>query len=54
MFQQGIFPKWFMVQMHLKFGNEKDLRAKIAEHYRLLWDYGSILTAWEKKGASSP
>ena len=49
MFQQGIYPRWFMVQMHLKFGNEKDLCRKIEEHYRLLWDYGSILRAWERR-----
>jgi FkbM family methyltransferase len=49
MFKQGIFPKWFMVQMHLRWGNEQPLRAIIAEHYRLLWDYGTILTAWERR-----
>jgi FkbM family methyltransferase len=49
MLAQGILPKWLMVQMHLKFGDETTLRAQIEEHYRLLWDYGSILTAWERR-----
>jgi len=49
MFERSILPKWLMVQMHLKFGDEHKLRAQIAEHYRLLWDYGSILTAWERR-----
>ena len=49
MFAKQIFPKWLMVQMHLKFGDEHDLCQKIEQHYKMLWDYGSILRAWERR-----
>lgn len=42
MLNQGIFPKWLMVQMH-----DGRMIDEIAG-YRVLWSYGAMLTAWGK------
>ena len=47
MLQHSILPAVLMVQMH---GDElacEDLRQTLRGHYRLLWDYGRALSAWE-------
>lgn len=48
MLGQGIVPERLMVQMHTFAGDSDALRAVLAERYRLLWDYGDVLTAWER------
>ena len=47
MFAQGIFPQRFMVQCHE--GPYDNLRKLIEQHYTNLWDYGRVLSAWERK-----
>ena len=47
MFAQGVFPQRFMVQCHE--GPYDDLRALTEQHYTNLWDYGRVLSAWERK-----
>lgn len=44
----GILPERLMVQMHSFAGDSDALRAILAKHYRLRWDYGDVLTAWER------
>lgn len=51
MLQQGIIPERLMVQMHNFAGNSAELRARLAVHYRLLWDYGDVLSAWGRESA---
>lgn len=48
MFDKGIFPELLMVQMHGE--GQGKLRKKIARHYRPLWYYGRVLSAWQLKG----
>jgi len=45
----GLLPRRLLVQMH-PFGefSEAGLRAVLGQCYRLVWDYGHILTAWER------
>lgn len=49
MLQAGVRPRWLMVQSH-PFGEYTDaaLRLTLAADYRLLWDYGQLLSAWER------
>lgn len=49
MMQKNIKPRWLMVQCH---GNPTDyqkLRDLLSQSYNVLWDYGTTLTAWERK-----
>lgn len=48
MLDQGIYPDRLMVQMHDFAGDSAVMRARLARIYRLLWDYGDVLTAWER------
>lgn len=48
MLDRGIIPQRLMVQMHSFAGDSAALRTTLATHYRLLWDYGDVLSAWER------
>lgn len=48
MLDKGILPHRLMVQMHDFAGDSAALRERLASTYRLLWDYGNMLTAWER------
>lgn len=47
MLAQNILPARLMVQMHSFAGDSEGLRDLLASRYRLLWDYGDVLSAWE-------
>ena len=48
MLRVGVLPRWLVVQTHpLGQYNDADLRATLMNRYRLLWDYGQVLSAWE-------
>ena len=49
MLSGGLWPKWLMFQTHLKFGDTPALFEAVGKFYRNLWDYGSILSAWERR-----
>lgn len=51
MFRMGIYPNIFMVQMHGE--GQGKLRKRIARHYRPLWYYGGVLSAWCLKGETN-
>lgn len=47
MFANEIFPQRLAIQMHD--GDEPGLRGLIELYYTNLWDYGRVLSAWERK-----
>lgn len=51
MLQQGVLPRRLMVQFH-DYGNPRpqtETRRLLAEKYRVMWDYGTVLSAWERE-----
>lgn len=52
MLRNGIIPRQLMVQFH-DYGNPQpqiEARKLLAEQYVALWDYGTVLSAWRRKG----
>lgn len=49
MLSQGIKPTRLMVQVHEFAGNAGAIQEALAAHgYKILWTYGTMLTAWER------
>lgn len=48
MLDRGILPQRLVAQMHRFAGDSTTLRSTLARQYRLLWDYGDVLSAWER------
>lgn len=51
MFSRGIFPQVIMLQMHGE--GQGKLRKVMGRHYRPLWYYGGVLSAWYLKGENN-